>query len=550
MLKHLFVKNYAIIRETQIEFDSRMNIITGETGAGKSILMGALGLILGERADTRVLHQAHEKCIVEGTFNIEAYALRNFFEKEGLDYEDTCFIRREITGNGKSRAFINDTPVGLQQLKELGGRLVDIVSQNETLELNNLLFQIQVVDAYADTGKLLETYQNQYKEWRETERKLNELIAKETQAKRDEDYLRFILTELVDAKLLPDEINHLENKIDLLSHAEQIQLSATHAYNELASNEQSVIDALNNVKNILNPTARHHIPISQLLERLQSCIIELRDIAIELENIAENTESNPEELACSESRLQIIVNLLKKHQVGNIQDLLDLSDKLSSDLSAISSLQDEILATQKSIYLIEKNMFEVATKISEKRSVAIPKMEKALKNLLGNVQMPDAVFKVNIQKLEKLSETGADEIQFLFAANKGSQLQPMNKVASGGEMSRVMLCIKSLINDKVALPTIVFDEIDTGISGEAALKVSQVMKQHATSHQVIAITHLPQIAGKADAHFYVYKTTDSHTTHTHIKKLSENERVEEIARMLHGQNPSAKVLEAAKELMS
>ncbi|MFN6341367.1 MAG: DNA repair protein RecN [Bacteroidota bacterium] len=549
MLQSLYIKNYAIIEEALIPFHSKLNIITGETGAGKSILMGALGLILGERADTKVLHHDTEKCVVEGTFDIRSYSLQNYFEQSGLDYDSTCSIRREITGNGKSRAFINDTPVSLQQLKELGSILVDIVSQNQTLELNNRKFQLEVLDAFAESTDALNQYRSTFTEWRRTTKLLDELIERELQARKDEDYMKFILKELSDAKLLPGEMPQLEQQLEVLSHAEQIRLAAAQCAAALTNNEQSVTDVLNGLKQQLLPVARHHSGIQNLAERLQSTLIELKDISDELEQIAEKTEADPQKLALTEERLQLLFSLQKKHHAQTTDELIELQHKLEDQVHSIGSLQNELVRLHKEKEKLEAELAQKALLLSDKRKQAVGKMEKAIKQLLKQVQMPDAVLEIQLTTTPAFTENGSDDIEYRFSANKGVPLQPMNKVASGGELSRLMLCIKSLINDKVALPSIVFDEIDTGISGEAALKVSQVLKQHAASHQVIAITHLPQIAGKADAHFYVYKTSSKNATYTHIKQLNENERVEEIARMLHGENPSERVIEAARELM-
>lgn len=549
MLQSLYIKNYAIIEEANIPFHPKLNIITGETGAGKSILMGALGLILGERAETKVLHQASEKCVVEGTFDIRLYKLQSYFEQNGLDYDSTCIIRREIAGNGKSRAFINDTPVSLQQLKELGSNLVDIVSQNQTLELNNRQFQLEVLDAFAETNDVLAQYKHTYTEWRRTTKLLDELTAREMQARKDEDYIKFILQELSEAKLIPGEMPLLEQQLEILSHAEQIKMAAAQCVGALTNNEQSVADVLSGLKQQLTPVAKHHSGIQNLANRIQSTLIELKDISDELEQIAEKTEADPQKLAHTEERLQLLFNLQKKHHTQTTDELITLQNKLEIELQSIGSLQNELIQIQKEKETYETELAQKAHQLSDKRKQAVSKMEKAVKQLLKQVQMPDAVLEIQLTATSAFTESGSDEIEYRFSANKGTPLQPMNKVASGGELSRVMLCIKSLINDKVALPSIVFDEIDTGISGEAALKVSQVMKQHAASHQVIAITHLPQIAGKADAHFYVYKTSSKNATYTHIKQLNDNERVEEIARMLHGENPSEKVIEAARELM-
>ncbi len=550
MLTQLHISNYAIINEVDIEFDKKLNIITGETGAGKSILMGALGLILGERADTKVLMNVEEKCVVEGTFNISGYRLKNYFETNELDYDNTCIIRREISANGKSRAFINDTPVNLSLLKELGTKLIDIVSQHETLELNESDFQLSIIDAIAETEEMVLDYQQAFHQYQLLVKELNALMEQEAKSRKDEDYFRFQLDELVQAAITENEQEELEKNLSVLSHAEIIEQSAGNASRLLDADEQSITEKLRNLKSVLSPAAKHFQKIDELILRIESSLIELKDVAAELDQIAQNTQANPNELLRIENRLLIIFNLQKKHRVNNCIELLAVQQKFQLDLDAIGSLQTEIekkekeLATKKS--LLEKQ----AATLSGKRNKAIPVIEKNINALLKEVQMPDAKLKIDNIVNNELGINGIDKINLLFAANTGSQFLQLNKVASGGELSRLMLCIKSLISDKVALPSIVFDEIDTGISGEAALKVSQVIKKHAAKHQVIAITHLPQIAGKADAHFYVYKTSNKSSTQTHIKKLNEKEHIEEIARMLHGANPSEKVIEAAKELIS
>ncbi len=549
MLLQLQVRNYAIIRETEITLGPNLNIITGETGAGKSILMGALGLILGERADSKVLLNAEEKCVVEGVFDIKKYKLKSFFESEGLDYDEQCIIRREISSAGKSRAFINDTPVSLTQLRDLGIRLVDIVSQNQTLQLNDEQFQLAVVDAFAQSENELQTYKQLYKNWKENDNLLKSLTEQELNARKDEDYLKFVVTELIEARLEPGEQTQLENRLDMLSHADQIQQNALLAFAQLSGNEQSIIDQLNLLRQTVVAASKHHMGMQQLAERIATSVIELKDIAAELETVAEQTEANPEELAKTESRLQLLFGLLKKHHVTAAEELIALRDELELKLTQLGSLQHEIEAAQKLKQELEAKLQKAADALTVKRKSAVTGIEKEIEKLLKNVQMPDAKLKVEHTLLKSFGSNGMDGIVFLFAANKGSTPQPLQKVASGGELSRLMLCIKSLMNDKTDLPTIVFDEIDTGISGEAALKVSQVMKAHAKRHQVIAITHLPQIAGKADTHFYIYKSSDKASTTTHIRKLNEIERVEEIARMLHGENPSDKVIEAARELM-
>ena len=550
MLTQLHISNYAIINEVDIEFDKKLNIITGETGAGKSILMGALGLILGERADTKVLMNVKEKCVVEGTFNISGYRLKNYFETNELDYDNTCIIRREISANGKSRAFINDTPVNLSLLKELGTKLIDIVSQHETLELNESDFQLSIIDAIAETEELVLDYQQAFHQYQLLVKELNALMEQEAKSRKDEDYFRFQLDELVQAAITENEQEELEKNLSVLSHAEIIQQSAGNASSLLDADEQSITENLRNLKSVLSPAAKHFQKIDELILRIESSLIELKDVAAELDQIAQSTQANPNELLRIENRLLIIFNLQKKHRVNNCTELLDVQQKFQLDLDAIGSLQTDIEKKEKELAAKKSLLEKQAATLSNKRNKAIPVIEKNINALLKEVQMPDAKLKIDNIVNKELSINGIDKINLLFAANTGSQFLPLNKVASGGELSRLMLCIKSLISDKVALPSIVFDEIDTGISGEAALKVSQVIKKHAAKHQVIAITHLPQIAGKADAHFYVYKTSNKSSTQTHIKKLNEKEHIEEIARMLHGANPSEKVIEAAKELIS
>lgn len=549
MLQSLHIRNYAIIKSVDISFDQRLNIITGETGAGKSILMGALGLVLGERADSKVLHNPEDKCVVEGSFGIDNYNLQSFFENHELDYDTTCIIRREIAPNGKSRAFVNDTPVNLTILKDLGEQLIDIVSQHQTMELNEEHFQLSVVDAIAETDPILAAYSQTYKTYKKTEKELKELLEQEAKARTDEDYFRFILNELSEANLQADEQASLEKQLEILGHAEQIQQSAENAARMLDADELSIIDQLQQLRAIIQPAAKHHPVLHELMKRIDSVSIELKDICTEIETVSEQSHADPESLLKTEERLQLLFSLQKKHRATSNEDLLLLQQKLENDLASIGSLQNEISDKQHELSQLTEKLGKEGKALSEKRLKAIPGAEKKIHELLKQVEMPDANIQIECNSVDGFSATGIDKIQLLFAANKGQSFQPISKVASGGELSRLMLCIKSLIADKVALPSIVFDEIDTGISGEAALKVSQVMKQHSKHHQVIAITHLPQIAGKADAHFFVHKTTDKTSTYTHIRQLSENERLEEIARMLHGANPSQKVLEAARELI-
>lgn len=550
MLKQLHIRNYAIIQQVDIHFHPQLTIITGETGAGKSILMGALSLILGERADTRSLLNTEEKCIIEGTFDINAYALSDFFEQEELDYSTTCLLRREITPNGKSRAFINDTPVTLNQLKELGAKLVDIVSQHQTLELNNGAFQLQIIDAIAENQELINNYKELHKQHKQCEKQLTEWINQEKQARADEDYLQFIFNELKEVNPNVDEQEELEKQLDILSNAEIIQQNAGMAADNLTDAEQSIVDALQTVKQFIASAAKYQPAFAEIISRIDSVIIELKDISYELNTIKENTHANPSELERVENRLQQLFNLQKKHRVSNNTELLQFMEQIQQKLQTIGSLSSLIETKQAELEKITKQLNEAADKLSISRKKVIPTIINQVNELLQKVQMPDAKIQITQNRNNQYGVMGIDAIELLFAANKGSAFQPIHKVASGGELSRLMLCIKSLISDKIALPTIIFDEIDTGISGETALKVSEVIKNHASQHQVIAITHLPQIAAKANQHLYVYKTSDTDQTKTNIKTLNKTEQVEEVARMMHGANPSATVLKAAKELVS
>lgn len=550
MLKQLHIRNYAIIQQVDIHFHPQLTIITGETGAGKSILMGALSLILGERADTKSLLNTEEKCIIEGTFDINAYALSDFFEQEELDYSTTCLLRREITPNGKSRAFINDTPVTLNQLKELGAKLVDIVSQHQTLELNNGAFQLQIIDAIAENQELINNYKELHKQHKQCEKQLTEWINQEKQARADEDYLQFIFNELKEVNPNVDEQEELEKQLDILSNAEIIQQNAGMAADNLTDAEQSIVDALQTVKQFIASAAKYQPAFAEIISRIDSVIIELKDISSELNTIKENTHANPSELERVENRLQQLFNLQKKHRVSNNTELLQFMEQIQQKLQTIGSLSSLIETKQAELEKITKQLNEAADKLSISRKKVIPTIINQVNELLQKVQMPDAKIQITQNRNNQYGVMGIDAIELLFAANKGSAFQPIHKVASGGELSRLMLCIKSLISDKIALPTIIFDEIDTGISGETALKVSEVIKNHASQHQVIAITHLPQIAAKANQHLYVYKTSDTDQTKTNIKTLNKTEQVEEVARMMHGANPSATVLKAAKELVS
>ncbi len=552
MLQLLKIKNYAIIKQTEIRFEKGLNIITGETGAGKSILMGALGLILGERADTKVLLPGSEKLVVEGVFEVNNAELQYLLEENELDSEKQTILRREINSAGKSRAFINDTPINLPLLRSVGLLLIDIVSQHQTLELNEADFQMNVLDAFAESSKILEDYRIVFKQYKKSEQVYKDLLEREAKARSDEDYLRFVIHEISELNPKIGEEPELESEIQLLSHAEQIQTSCFQSSQVLEGNENSLLDQLREITGILAQSSKHQTAIPLILDRLQSNIVDLSDIAEELSSIADKTLSDPELLAKQELRLQELMNMQKKHRVSGNEELLDLLAKFQARINEIGSLAEEILVAEKQKSELFEKSLNLGNELHAKRELALNPMKLKVLELLNNVAIPQAQFEVKLEKTsdENLHSNGLNQLSFQFSANKGFPIKPLNEVASGGELSRLMLCLKSLISDKVELPSIVFDEIDTGISGEAALRVAQVMKAHATKHQVIAITHLPQIASKADNHFYVYKNHEEDQTLTQIRTLTEEERIHEIARMLSGENPGQAVLTAAKEMMS
>lgn len=552
MLQLLKIQNYAIIKQTEIRFEKGLNIITGETGAGKSILMGALGLILGERADTKVLLPGSEKLVVEGVFEVNNAELQYLLEENELDSEKQTILRREINSAGKSRAFINDTPINLPLLRSVGLLLIDIVSQHQTLELNEADFQMNVLDAFAESSKILEDYRIVFKQYRKSEQVYKDLLEREAKARSDEDYLRFVIHEINELNPKNGEEPELESEIQLLSHAEQIQTSCFQSSQVLEGNENSLLDQLREITGILAQSSKHQTAIPLILDRLQSNIVDLSDIAEELSSIADKTLSDPELLAKQELRLQELMNMQKKHRVSGNEELLDLLAKFQARINEIGSLAEEILVAEKQKSELFEKSLNLGNELHAKRELALNPMKLKVLELLNNVAIPQAQFEVKLEKTsdENLHSNGLNQLSFQFSANKGFPIKPLNEVASGGELSRLMLCLKSLISDKVELPSIVFDEIDTGISGEAALRVAQVMKAHATKHQVIAITHLPQIASKADNHFYVYKNHEEDQTLTQIRTLTKEERIHEIARMLSGENPGQAVLTAAKEMMS
>ncbi len=550
MLKRLSIKNYALIDNLEITFSPDLNIITGETGAGKSIILGAISLILGQRAESKYFFNQQKKCIIEGVFYIANYNLKNFFEEENLDYEEETILRREISIDGKSRAFINDTPVNLTVLKSLGERLIDIHSQHAIVEINNPQFQLMVLDAYVNHQHKLIEYAESFKLLKVTKNKLKELNDKSAQFKADLDYFNFQFTELNDAKLEETEQEQIEQEISILANAEEIKTALLNTVYLLNDAEASVQGNLKTVISNVQQIEKFNEKISQLHERLQSTLIEIKDISDDLSLLETETFVNEEKLTALNDRLNLLYHLQNKHRVNTIPALIEIRQNLQERLSYVINADDEAEKINKEIIKLNNLLQQKAIEISATRAKFAPEIENYIETLLNDVGMPETKFSISIKQKENLDSTGADNVKFLFSANKGQQLNDLNKIASGGELSRLMLAVKSLIAKKSALPAIIFDEIDTGISGEVSNKVGNVMEKLAADMQVIAITHLPQIASKGTTHFYVYKDDQNNQTTTHIKKLSKEERITEIAKMISGENPGKYAFENAKELLS
>jgi DNA repair protein RecN (Recombination protein N) len=551
MLNRLIIKNYAIIDRLEIAFDEHLNIITGETGAGKSILLGALNLILGERADTKVLYNQEDKCVVEANFALQQKELADFFEQNELDFEPNTIVRREINQNGKSRAFVNDTPVNLSLLKELGEKLVNLHSQHETLELTKSGFQMNVVDTLAKNKPLLEQYRQAFRLYKKHELALRDLITQNQNASAELDYLQYQWKELDEAKLEKDEQQELETEQNTLSNIDEIKRALLAATTLLTNGETNAIDQLNDVQSQLKNVKNYITEIAALADRLHSTQVELKDIANELGQLEDDASLDPERLEEVSQRLSLIYRLEKKHSVATIDDLLAIQDSLSERIALVDNGTEQISKLQLSLQAELKKLNELALQLHQAREKVLREFQNNVVVLLTKVGMPNATFKVEIQKSNQqiLNDFGFTEIKFLFSANKGFAPQEIKEVASGGELSRLMLCIKSLIADIDDMPTLIFDEIDNGISGSVAMKVGEIMKNLSRHHQLICITHLPQIAKTADQHLYIYKEETTHRTNTRIKRLNEEERILEIAKMLSGENISEASLANAKELI-
>jgi len=549
MLKTLHIQNYAIIEEIEVNFSPGLNILTGETGAGKSILMGALSLVLGDRADTSVLLNPDKKCFVEAVFDIRNHEdIGKKLEELELDQEDELIIRREIGANGKTRAFVNDSPVNLETLRSISYSIVDLHRQFDLLELGEESFQRKVIDGLAGNASLLEKYREIYREHEQLKKTLQELVDTKNQAEKELDYHRFLFEEIDSAGFRENEIEDAETEMKLLESSEGIRAALEYAEMSLDHSDQALLQQLKSVYNQLHHYEEVFPGLKELNDRIQSVHIELKDIAMEISRLSGNIESDPRRLEMLQERVSEGYKLFKKHGVGTTAELLQIKASLEEKLDSVLNMDDKIKETETAVKEAWSKLSESAEFLSKSRKKVVKTFQEQVTGLLGRVGMPNARFKVAVTE-EEPGLFGKDKIEFLFDGNRSDRFEPVKKVASGGELSRLMLCIKSLVAKSVDLPTMIFDEIDTGISGEAARQVGIIMKELAASRQIIAITHQPQIAGKADAHYFVYKQSNGKSIHTGIRLLNEEESILAIARMISGEQPTQAALEHAREMV-
>lgn len=545
----MYVRNYALIKELELDFDKGLTIITGETGAGKSIILGALGLILGKRADSSALLDKNAKCIVEGIFNIRDKSLKSFFETNELDFSQETVLRRELSPNGRSRAFINDTPVTLDLLKDLCSEIIDIHSQHQSLMLGKNNFQLAVLDSFADHDGLLDNYYSNYTEYRRVQKEYQEITSKAEQEKSDLDYYNHQLQQLDDARLQPGEDKEIEEERDLLLHAGEVNEALVSAISVISRNDNSVVPGLSELRRMIE-RIEEYLPDSKLyIERLNSVVIELNDLANEIEVKAESVEADPGRLEMITSRLDTIYSLLHKHRVETVSELIEARENIRQRVDEISLSDEKIERLSKQMVQLETVLKSLSTDISYNRAEVVGGVEEEMDRLLKALGMPNAKFEVELSRLDNFSPGGVDYVDFKFSANKQIVPEDIAKVASGGELSRVMLSLKSLLSDNNKLPTIFFDEIDSGVSGEVATKVGQILSLMGQKMQVINITHLPQVAAHATMHYKVFKEDDCDSTITHIKLLDKNERLNEVARLLSGNEITRASIENAKELI-
>lgn len=548
MLTQLTIKNYALIKHLELAPAGGLNVITGETGAGKSILLGAIGLLLGNRADSKALWDETEKCVTEGVFNVADYGLEKIFSEENLDYDTQAVLRREIAPTGKSRAFINDTPVTLDVMRKIGSRLMDIHSQHETLELGSKQFQLNLIDSFAGNSDLRKNYSNSWSEYQKAVTAFQQLQNESTQLKKESDFIQFQLEELTKANLIEGELEKLENELKIAEHTEEIKSNLNAALQQLSQADFSITTGLVTVRNQLHAIASYSSTYQDLLQRLESARIELNDIASELEQAEEKVEFDPKRAEETKDRISTIYQLQHKHQTKTVAELISLRDSLQEQANKTNNLDALLKEASTRVDKTGKQLTQDATSLSQSRQKTFATLTKQLVKLLKELGIPDAALSIDHQVVEP-GARGIDAIEILFSANKGMAPKPLAQVASGGEFSRVMFSIKYVMAGRTALPTLILDEIDSGISGEIAIQMGNRMKEMSARHQVIAISHLPQIAAKADSHLFVYKETKGARTVTAIKKLTPQERITEIAKMIGGASPSALAIENARELI-
>ena len=550
MLRSLYIQNYALIEKLDISFGAGFSVITGETGAGKSIILGAIGLLLGQRAEVKAIRQGASKCVIEARFDISAYGMEPFFEDNELEYEEECILRREVYASGKSRAFINDTPASLVQMKELGEQLIDVHSQHQNLLLNKEGFQLNVLDILSHNDEKLSAYQSLYREWKRAQQELADLIARAEQNKADEDYIRFQLEQLEEANLSAGEQEELEQETDMLSHAEEIKAGLFRVGQLLTSDEGGLLAGLKESLNTMLGLQKVYSPATELAERLESTYIELKDVSQEVSSQEEDVEFNPDRLEEVNDRLNLIYTLQQKHRATTVEELLALAEEYAAKLAAITSYDERIGELTTLCDTLYNKVRKQAAVLTKARTSAAREVEKQMASRLVPLGMPNVRFQVEMGIRKEPGVYGEDTVNFLFSANKNGSLQNISSVASGGEIARVMLSIKAMIAGAVKLPTIVFDEIDTGVSGEIADRMADMMQEMGEQdRQVISITHLPQIAARGCAHYKVYKQDNETETNSHIRRLADEERVEEIAHMLSGATLTEAALNNAKALL-
>ena len=552
MLKHLAISNYALIDSLSISFDDGFSVITGETGAGKSILLGALGFVLGERTDTSIMLDESKKCAVEATFVVDNERFKPFFEENDLDFDEELILRRELSPTKKSRAFINDTPVTAQQLKELGNQLVDIHSQHDSLLLTNANFQLEIIDNAADNNALLAEYQGVYHKYVALKNELKSLRDKAQKNVAENDFLTFQLDELLKADLQDGEYEEVGQRLELLENAEEVKTLLAQSTNLLQDSEVSILDQLNELKSNVEHLKRFVPEAEQYLERLESTKIELKDIAHDIDSMQDSTQFDAESLNELQERFDLLQRLMMKHHVNDYADLLKIREDLQKKVGDFSNIDEQIAKKEQELKKCEKELSQLADNLSDRRNKVKLSFEKSVTEIIRQLKMPHGVFEVEITELSdksEFSEKGRDNVRFMFSANKGVKPDVMSRVASGGELSRLMLAIKAVAAESNYIPTLIFDEIDTGVSGEVASKLGDIMQKMGESLQVVSITHLPQIASKAKSHFFVYKDEDNEKTRSCIRQLSHDERVTEIAKMLSNDKITPEAIKAAEVIL-